>query len=127
MNHQLFVIPLDEQGKWHRYHPLFADLLWHYLKNKHSEGISSLHESAARWSLEAGDPGEAVRHSLRGERRKTEVLHLLSQGLSNQEIAEKLFLSEGTVKWHNSNIYGKMGVKSRTEAVARARRLGLLE
>ena len=59
--------------------------------------------------------------------RELEVLHLLSQGLSNRDISQKLFLSVGTVKWHTSNIYGKMGVRSRSEAVALARNLKLLK
>ncbi len=58
--------------------------------------------------------------------RELEVLELVSQGLSNQEISEKLFLSPGTVKWYNSNIFGKLGVKNRTQATALARRLELI-
>jgi len=58
--------------------------------------------------------------------RELEVLHLLGKGLSNREIAERLFLSLDTVKGHNYKIYGKLQVKRRTEAVARARELGLL-
>ena len=58
--------------------------------------------------------------------RELEILNLISQGYSNQDISGELFLSLGTVKWHNSNIFGKLGVRNRTEAVARARELGLL-
>jgi LuxR family maltose regulon positive regulatory protein len=58
--------------------------------------------------------------------REMEVLHLIAEGLSNREIAAKLFLAVTTVKKHASNIYGKLGVRSRTEAVARARDLGWL-
>jgi LuxR family maltose regulon positive regulatory protein len=58
--------------------------------------------------------------------RELEVLQLLAQGLSNHEISERLFLALSTVKGHNREIYGKLGVKRRTEAVARARELGLL-
>ena len=58
--------------------------------------------------------------------REMEVLHLLAAGKSNQAIATELVLSVGTVKAHNSNIYGKLGVRSRTQAVARARELKLL-
>ena len=58
--------------------------------------------------------------------RETEVLQLLAAGKSNQAIAAELVLSVGTVKAHNSNIYGKLGVRSRTEAVAHARELNLL-
>jgi LuxR family transcriptional regulator, maltose regulon positive regulatory protein len=59
-------------------------------------------------------------------RRELEVLHLIAQGLSNQEICERLFLALDTVKGHNRNIFDKLQVQRRTEAVARARELGLL-
>jgi LuxR family maltose regulon positive regulatory protein len=59
-------------------------------------------------------------------RRELEVLQLIAAGLSNREIAQRLFLALSTVKGHNRNIYGKLGVQRRTEAVARARELKLL-
>lgn len=58
--------------------------------------------------------------------RELEVLQLIAEGLSNEEAAQRLVLSLPTIKWHASNIYGKLGVKNRTEAVAKARGLGLL-
>src|SRR5207253_10015193 len=58
--------------------------------------------------------------------RELEVLHLMAAGLSNQEISERLFLALSTVKGHNRTIFGKLGVQRRTEAVARARALGLV-
>jgi LuxR family maltose regulon positive regulatory protein len=58
--------------------------------------------------------------------RELEVLQLIAQGLSNQEIGEQLFLALDTVKGHNRRIYDKLQVQRRTEAVARARELGLL-
>lgn len=58
--------------------------------------------------------------------RELEVLRLVAQGLSNQEIGARLFLALDTVKGHNRRIYDKLGVQRRTEAVARARELGLL-
>ncbi len=58
--------------------------------------------------------------------REQEVLSLVAQGMSNAEISDRLFLSLHTVKGHNRNIFGKLGVRRRTEAVARARALGLL-
>jgi LuxR family maltose regulon positive regulatory protein len=58
--------------------------------------------------------------------RELEVLQLIAQGLSNREIGERLFLALSTVKRHNGNIFGKLEVQRRTEAVARARELGLL-
>lgn len=57
--------------------------------------------------------------------REIEILGLIADGLSNQEIAEKLFLTLGTVKWYNTQIYGKLGVKNRTQAIARTRELEL--
>jgi LuxR family transcriptional regulator, maltose regulon positive regulatory protein len=58
--------------------------------------------------------------------RELEVLGLIAQGLSNQEISERLYLALDTVKGHNRKIFGKLQVERRTEAVARARELGLL-
>jgi LuxR family maltose regulon positive regulatory protein len=58
--------------------------------------------------------------------RELEVLRLVSQGLSNREIGERLVLALDTVKGHNRRIYDKLQVQRRTEAVARARELGLL-
>jgi LuxR family maltose regulon positive regulatory protein len=58
--------------------------------------------------------------------RELEVLQLIAEGLTNQEIAGKLFLSLNTVKVHTRNIYGKLGAHHRAEAVARARVLGIL-
>ncbi len=58
--------------------------------------------------------------------RELKVLQLIAQGLSNREISERLFLALDTVKGHNRRIYGKLQVTSRTEAIARARELGLL-
>jgi LuxR family maltose regulon positive regulatory protein len=58
--------------------------------------------------------------------RELEVLQLIAQGLSNREISEQLFLALSSVKGHNLKIFGKLQVQRRTEAVARARELGLL-
>ena len=55
-----------------------------------------------------------------------EVLKLIAQGLSNQEICERLFLALDTVKGHNRRIFNKLQVERRTEAIARARELGLI-
>ena len=58
--------------------------------------------------------------------RELEILKLITQGLSNREIGERLFLALDTVKGHNRRIFDKLQVQSRTEAIARARELGLL-
>jgi len=59
-------------------------------------------------------------------RRELEVLELMAQGLSNQEIAEKLFVSLNTIKTHTSRLFEKMDVKRRTQAVEKAKRLNII-
>lgn len=59
-------------------------------------------------------------------KREFEVLELIAQGLSNQEIAEKLFVSLNTVKTHSSNLFMKLEARRRTEAIRRAKELQLL-
>jgi LuxR family maltose regulon positive regulatory protein len=59
--------------------------------------------------------------------RELEVIQHLAEGLTNREIADRLYLSLNTVKVHTRNIYGKLGVKNRTQAVTQARDLGLLD
>ena len=54
------------------------------------------------------------------------MLQLIADGLSNQEIADRLIIAEGTVKKHIHNIFGKLDVRRRTQVVLRARELGLL-
>ncbi|WP_245811328.1 response regulator transcription factor [Ekhidna lutea] len=59
-------------------------------------------------------------------KREVEVLELLAQGFSNQEVADKLFVSLNTAKTHISNIYTKLNVKRRTQAIQKARDLALI-
>ena len=58
--------------------------------------------------------------------RELEILRHVAEGASDREIAEALFLSLNTIKWHNRQIYSKLGVASRTQAVALVSRKGLL-
>jgi LuxR family transcriptional regulator, maltose regulon positive regulatory protein len=80
----------------------------------------------------AGGPGHPLRHKLTSpllvplSERELEVLRLLEEGASNQEIAESLVLALSTVKSHVHTILSKLGVTNRTQAVKRARTLGLL-
>jgi ATP/maltotriose-dependent transcriptional regulator MalT len=57
--------------------------------------------------------------------RELEVLRLLADGLTNPEIADRLYLSAGTIKVHTRNIYSKLGVSNRTQAVTQAQKLHL--
>ncbi|PLK45215.1 helix-turn-helix transcriptional regulator [Emticicia sp. TH156] len=69
---------------------------------------------------------EALLLDLGLSKRELEVLELMASGLSNQEIAGKLFVSLNTVKTHTSNVFEKLDVKRRTQAIEKARRLSLI-
>ena len=58
--------------------------------------------------------------------RELEILALIATGMSNREIAEKLFVSENTVKTHSSRLFDKLGAKRRTQAVQMGKELGLI-
>lgn len=58
--------------------------------------------------------------------RELELLRLIAEGLTNNEISRSLYISINTTQWHITNIYGKLGVKNRTQALARARELRLI-
>jgi LuxR family maltose regulon positive regulatory protein len=85
-----------------------------------AEGQKSRDKSA----LSATPPVQPLIEPL--SQRELEVLQLLAEGLSNREISERLFLALDTVKGHNRKIFDKLQVQRRTEAIARARELGLL-
>ncbi len=59
--------------------------------------------------------------------RELEILNLAASGFTNQKIADELFITLGTTKWHLSNVYSKLGVKSRTKAAVKAKELGLID
>jgi DNA-binding CsgD family transcriptional regulator len=71
-------------------------------------------------------PDERKRENLHITRRELEILELIAQGLSNREIAEKLFVSENTVKTHSSRVFDKLGARRRTQAVQLGKEFGLL-
>lgn len=69
---------------------------------------------------------KAELNRLRLSTRELEVLQLIAEGLSNQQIAERLFVSLNTIKTHTSNLFLKMEVERRTQAIEMAKRLGLI-
>ena len=71
-------------------------------------------------------PDEKKREDLGITRREFEILGLIAQGMSNREIAEKLFVSENTVKTHSSRVFNKLGARRRTQAVQLGKEFGLL-
>lgn len=79
--------------------------------------------------IDNSEPFEVDKESLRAlgiSKREHEVLQLMSEGFSNQEIAEKLFVSTSTVKTHVSNVLAKLDAQRRTQAIQRAKNLRIL-
>ncbi len=199
----LFVIPLDDERRWYRYHPFFQDLLRQRLANARPDLLPILHQRASDWYEKHGSPGEAFQHALgagdyraaaklvskqqqaesihrllrsllhleeteeplevllqqvleRGlvpgetsrliqavmlpegmrevdygwleplSERELEIVRLLAAGLPNKAIARQLDISLNTVKTHTKNLYSKLEVGSRTQAIAKAQELGLI-
>lgn len=89
-----------------------------------AEGATVLDDDAADALLRRAAPGAGPVEPLTP--RELEVLRLLAEGLANKAVAARLEVSENTVKFHVNAIFGKLGVQSRTEAVVRATRLGLI-
>ncbi|HEY6285836.1 MAG TPA: LuxR C-terminal-related transcriptional regulator, partial [Ktedonobacteraceae bacterium] len=193
----LFLISIDDEGNWYRYHNLFADVLRSRLKQTQPKLVPELHRRVSTWYEQHGLFNEAVQHALKApdfelaarlieqvglmvrlgllpetekiflasaynqtllaagakhthepatplfkskephsrssqpllealSERELEVLCLVANGDSNCKIAEQLFVAVSTVKRHVSNIFSKLGVTNRTQAVARAREFGIL-
>ena len=79
--------------------------------------------------MPAGKPflaDERKREDLGITPRELEILELIAQGMSNREIADKLYVSENTVKTHSSRVFDKLGAKRRTQAVQFGKEFGLL-
>src|SRR5256714_2200360 len=134
----LFLVALDEQGQWYRYHRLFAESLRRLLQQTTPALVPDLHLRASRWYEQQGLFAEAVSHALAASvpqpcplvelltGREREVWQLLLHGASNREIARHLVLSMNTVKKHVLNICRKLNVRSRAQVIAKARTLQLL-
>lgn len=106
------------------------------LRSANARGIlpgytARLLEASGSMTSESADPGQPIL-SNGGKlidplsQRELEVLNLIAQGLSNNEISDRLFLALSTIKGHNRVIFRKLDVQRRTEAVARARELDLV-
>jgi LuxR family maltose regulon positive regulatory protein len=108
---------------------LLADAAAHRVRPDYVAKLRAAFAAETPHPAEAAPPRSAPPAHLLDEplsQRELEILHLIAQGLSNREIGERLFLALDTVKGHNQKIFGKLQVQRRTEAVARARELGLV-
>ena len=132
----------------HIFPAIKAGALSYLLKNVRPEELANAVRAAAKGEAVLDSPVatrvmQEIRESLSTEKpttpqlaaqplaeplseRELEVLDLIAQGFTNQEIADRLFIAHGTVKRHINNIYGKLQVHHRAKAIARARDLGLL-
>lgn len=101
-----------------------------HLKSKEQEFTEKLEEyrknRQKNENSEQNEPKELPKHMAALSKRETEVLSLIAIGLTDKEIAERLFISLTTVKAHARNIYSKLDVKNRTEAVAIAQKFDLI-
>lgn len=88
--------------------------------------LESRSEATSTASVDRPAPAGLSRDQRPLTPRETQILHLLAEGLSNSAIADHLAIAQTTLKWHVRNMYGRLYVKSRTQAVSKARRLGLI-
>jgi len=124
--------PASERNTKDQAHQLLSTVMWSHPKDELDINEVIMGLLAQFPSLDVAGFAHAVRSSqaqdlidpLTG--RELEVLGLIENGLTNHQIGEKLFISPGTAKWYASQIYRKLGVKNRTQAVARARKLNLI-
>ncbi len=93
--------------------------LWAGIKLRQKQNSDKPYKAESRPQVE-------VPRELEISRREMEVLLGIEEGLSNKQIAEKLFLSENTIKTHTSNLFSKLNVQRRTQAIQEARRQGLI-
>ena len=102
--------------------------IWLGIKLTGSRQASEVKENTIA-TVPVGEPfvaNEEKRTDLGITRRELEVLELIAQGMSNREIAGKLFVSENTVKTHSSRVFDKLGARRRTQAVQLGKEFGLL-
>ena len=151
-NSNLFITPLDNEGKWYRYHPLFKTILMHQISEYFSKDeIKNLQLKADHWFKNNEffkkflDDETAEKDITRSDRnfekptrkpknnlnvftkRELDVLNCVAMGMRNQEIADKLFNSEETIKKHINNMFQKMYVHNRLSLVTRAKEEGIIQ
>ena len=109
--------------------PDFHRLLVNFKPNTKNESLSSEAQQFYTQLMKKIHPKDQAERSDIIEAltaKEIEIVSLLSEGLPNKLIAEKLLVSLGTLKWHLHNIYSKLQVKNRTQALLEAKRLGYI-
>lgn len=93
---------------------------WIFIRKRENSTTTDTAVSEKSEIATAGDHREAL------SEREMDVLLLMAEGLSNQEIADRLFISIHTVKTHSSNLFSKLHVKRRTQAIRKSKQIGLI-
>jgi ATP/maltotriose-dependent transcriptional regulator MalT len=124
-----FVQRVDETQRTYRYHRLFANFLADQLRAQQGAQFSALEHRARLLGRDASARLESSRLERAAHReslseRELEVAALMAEGLTNQEIAQRICVAPGTVKRHVHNIFGKLNVRTRAEAIACTRGYG---
>jgi LuxR family maltose regulon positive regulatory protein len=129
------ALTLAEPGGYVHVFVVEGQPMAHLLYEALSQGIAQNYTQrllAAFPNIESEKPKPTVSQPSSGDyieplsERELDILNLIAEGLTNQEIATRLYLSLNTVKAHTRNIYGKLNVNSRTQAIARSQAFGLL-
>ncbi|HOY15021.1 MAG TPA: response regulator transcription factor [Saprospiraceae bacterium] len=99
-----------------------------YRKKTQKEPFQTPFLNQAEEVIQKSDSDNEIKNALIGtiSKREMEVLELINKGMSNQEIADHLFLSPNTIKTHTYRLFEKLEVKNRTLAILKARELGLI-
>jgi len=106
---------------------LFAGLgIWLGLKLTKKKEVVVVREVPVPAAIQPFSLNEERLKGLGITKRELEILELIAQGLSNREIAEKLFVSENTVKTHSSRLFDKLSARRRTQAVQIGKEMGLI-
>ena len=107
--------PVATDSEWTIIIPLVASLM--------GAGVGAW---TAQWIAARNKKNEERLKDLGITKRELEILELIAHGMSNREIAEKLFVSENTVKTHSSRLFDKLSAKRRTQAVQIGKQMGLI-
>jgi LuxR family maltose regulon positive regulatory protein len=109
----LFIIPLDDEQRWYRYHPLFADLLLSQLRRTHPEHMTELHQRASRWYESQSMPSDAIEHTLAAQdfERAMGLLEKHTWNLLNQGYERRVetWMQSIPTEWRVHNLRTSLG------------------